>query len=127
MGLQALLAPDPPRRIPGHRVMSVSLRTLHLVTFGILVGGHVFDIDPSRLIVALAATIASGSGLVALELLSTFDWLRTVKGLAVVVKLLLLALIPAFWEQRVAILIAAVVFASVVSHMPGRFRHARLF
>jgi hypothetical protein len=127
MRFKNLLAPDPPRRIPGHRVMSVSLRTVHLATFGILVGGHVFDVEASRLIAFLAATVASGAGLVALELASTFDWLRTVKGLAVIAKLALLALIPVFWEHRVVMLVAAVVFASVVSHMPGRFRHARLF
>jgi hypothetical protein len=127
MSLRRLLAPDPPRRIPGHRAMSVSLRALHLVTFGILVGGHVFDVDPSRLVAFLAATVATGVALVALEVASTFDWLRTVKGLAVVVKVLLLASIPLFWEQRVVILVAAIVFAAVVSHMPGRYRHARVF
>lgn len=107
--------------------MSVSLRALHLVTFGVLVGGHVFDVEPSRLIAFLVATVASGFGLVALELASTFDWLRTVRGLAVVAKLLLLSTIPFFWEHRVAILVAAIVFAAVTSHMPGRYRHARVF
>ncbi len=107
--------------------MTVSLRSLHTVTFSVLVGGHVFAVDPSRLFVFLVATLASGAGLVALELAVTFDWLRTVKGLAVVVKVLLLCTILLFWEHRVAILVATIVLASVASHMPGRYRHARVF
>jgi hypothetical protein len=107
--------------------MSVSLRTVHLLAFGVLVGGHVFDVEPRRLVGVLIATLASGAGLVILELLVTFDWLRTVKGLAVVAKLLLLCLVPIFWQHRVAILVAAIVLASVTSHMPGRYRHAKVF
>ena len=41
----------------------------------------------------------------------------------VLVKLLLLAVIPFFWQYRVPLLLAIVVVASVGSHMPSRFRH----
>ncbi len=120
---RSLLFPDPPRRIPAHRAISIALRTAHLASFGTLLGGHVFDVDHSRLLPLLLATIATGAGLMALELASTCAWLFMGKGVAVLLKLLLLAMIPLFWEHRVSILLVVVVIASVGSHMPSRFRY----
>ncbi len=121
--LGTLLFPDPPRRVPGHRAIGIALRTAHLASFGPLLGGHFFDVEPSRLLPLLLATIATGAGLVALELASTCTWLFMGKGVLVLVKLLLLAAIPVFWEHRLWILLLVVVVASVGSHMPSRFRH----
>lgn len=123
MRVKAFLFPDPPRRIPAHRGLGVALRTAHLVAFGVLLGGHVFAVEPSRLVPFLIATLASGALLMALELASTCSWVLQGKGAGVMLKLLLLALVPAFWEQRVAILVIVVVVAGVSSHMPSRFRH----
>jgi hypothetical protein len=118
-----LLCPTLPRRIPGHRALGIALRTVHIATFGTLLGGHVFAADPDRLWPFLAATALSGLALVALELASTCEWLLEGRGLAVAAKLAVLAAVPLFWEQRVALLLAVVVIASVTSHMPARFRH----
>ena len=123
MSLRTLLFPDPPRRIRGHRALAVALRTAHLMTFGTLVGGHLFDVEPSRLFPFLLATLATGIALMALELASTCAWLFLGKGVAVLLKLLLLLTVPFFWEHRVAILLAVIVVASVGSHMSSRFRH----
>lgn len=121
--LATLLFPDPPRAIPAHRGLGVALRTAHLACFGTLLGGHVFDVEAGRLVPFLMATIATGAALMALELASTCAWLFLGKGIMVLVKLLLLLMIPFFWEHRVALLLATVVVASVGSHMPARFRH----
>lgn len=61
-----------------------------------------------------------------LEIVSTCAWLWMGKGVAVLLKLLLLSTVPFFWESRVAILLAVVVVASVGSHMSSRFRHYSL-
>lgn len=82
-----------------------------------------FDVDDSRLLPFLLATIATGAGLMALELASSCAWLFMGKGVAVLLKLLLLAMIPLFWEHRVSILLVVVVIASVGSHMPSRLRY----
>jgi len=124
--LTRLLFPDPPRPIPAHRPFGIALRTTHLMCFGTLVGGHVFDVEPARLRPFLIATIATGVALMALELISTCAWLFLGKGLMVLAKLLLLLMIPLFWEHRVALLLTTVVVASVGSHMPARFRHYSL-
>lgn len=112
--------------IPARRLLNVALRTAHLMTFGALLGGHLFDIEHSRLFPFLVATILSGAGLMALEMASTCAWLFMGKGLAVVAKLLLLASIPLLWEHRVVLLLLTVALASVGAHMPARFRHYSL-
>lgn len=119
-----LLCPDPPRRIPFHRWLGILFRTVHLLAVGTLLGGHVFDVESTRLVPFLAAAIVTGAALVALELASTCAWLGMGKGVAVLLKLGLLLLVPVFWEHRVALLVAATVVAGVASHMPARYRHA---
>ena len=119
----ATLFPEPPRRVPAHRALSIGLRTAHLATLAALLGGHLFDVDHARLLPWLYATIASGAGLMALEVVVSCAWLSTGKGLAVLVKLSLLAVVPWCWAWRVPILFVVVVLASVAAHMPRRFRH----
>ncbi len=123
MAVHALLFPDPPRRIPAHRWLGVVLRTIHIAAFGILLGGHVFDVPASRLVPFLVVAIASGAGLMALELWATCLWLAMGKGVAVVAKLIVIALVPFFWNARVPLLLAVVVIASIAAHMPSRLRH----
>jgi len=108
------------------RALSVCCRTVHLAGFAVLLGGHVWDVEPARLVPALWATIASGAALAVLEALPDGRWLLEVRGLLVLLKLGLLALVPLAWAHRVALLMAVVVVASVGSHMPRRFRHAVL-
>ena len=38
------------------RAWNIALRTAHLAAMGVLLGGHAFDVDPERLMVALADT-----------------------------------------------------------------------
>ncbi len=96
------------------------------MTFGALVGGHLFEVDPGRLLPFLVATAASGAALMALECWATSEWLFMGKGLAVLLKLGLLALIPVFWEHRLLLLFGIIGVASVGAHMPSRFRHRSL-
>jgi len=117
------LAPDPPRRVPHARAWNVALRTLHLMAFGILVGGHFWGVPAEPLYPALWITVASGAALMGLEIYQNAQWLFLVKGLAVLAKLALLLLVPFFWEARVPLLLAVVALSSVGAHMPARFRH----
>ena len=116
-------APDPPRRVPHARAWNVALRTLHLMAFGILVGGHFWGVPAEPLYPALWITVASGAALMGLEIYQNAQWLFLVKGLAVLAKLALLLLVPFFWEARVPLLLAVVALSSVGAHMPARFRH----
>jgi hypothetical protein len=121
--LKHVLFPEPSRVVPAHRLLGVALRTAHILTFSVLLGGHLFESESAQLVPFLVGAIASGAGMMALELASTCAWLFMGKGLAVLIKLALLALVPFFWDQRVAILVLVVIVASVGAHMPSRFRH----
>ncbi|MFQ5945940.1 MAG: hypothetical protein ACE5NC_06760 [Anaerolineae bacterium] len=125
--LRGWLFPTRGRLLPGARVWSVGLRTVHLAAFGILLGGHVFTVDPERLLPALWLTVLSGVGLIAVEVCGEgLYWLFLGKGIAVMVKLALLLAIPVFWEARVVLLLLVVTVASVSSHMSSRYRHYSL-
>ena len=111
------------RRVPHERAWNVGLRTLHLMAFGVLLGGHFWDVQAELLLPTLALTVASGAALMGLELYKSVHWLFLVKGLAVLAKLALLLLVPLFWEARVPLLLAVVALASIGAHMPARYRH----
>jgi hypothetical protein len=126
MTLRHVLLPNPPRRLPGARAWNVTARTIHLAATGTLVGGHVFGVPAADLLPWLWVAAASGAALLAIEVYGSLDWLLQLGGLAVVVKLALLCVIPFAWGARVPLLFAVVAIAGVGSHMPGRFRHYSL-
>lgn len=107
----------------GNRALRVVLRTVHLLGFSVLFGGHWFGLPRAELVPWLYCTVLSGAGLAALELRAGFDWVLQLAGGLVLAKLVLLALVPAFWELRVALLAAVMVLGSVGSHMPAALRH----
>jgi hypothetical protein len=126
MDLRAVLLPEPRRRLPHARAWNVGARTVHLGATGVLLGGHFFGIEAETLLPWLAAAIASGAVMLAVEIYSSFDWLAELGGLAVVLKVALLCVIPFAWSARVPILFAVVLVAGIGSHMPGKYRHYSL-
>lgn len=118
-----LLFPDSPRRIPCERGINIALRSAHLMTTSLLVGGHAFDVAPYRLILMLYLTIASGAGLIAMELYRSCRWIYLLKGVLVELKLALLIAAGVWWDHRAPLLLLVVLLASVGSHLPARFRY----
>lgn len=106
--------------------MRTSLRTLHLITVGMLYGGHVYEVEPMRLVPALVGVLASGGALAAFEIWRAPIWLVQIRGAATFAKLVLMAGAGAAWELRVPLLTLALVIGSVSSHMPGRWRYHSL-
>jgi hypothetical protein len=122
----AVLFPTVPRHLPHARGLGITFRTAHLITSSILLGGHVFNAAPDRLILCLYLTIASGIGLIALELYRSCQWIYQGMGVMTEIKLALLIAAGAWWNARVPLLILVVVLGSVGSHMPARYRHYSL-
>ncbi len=116
-----LLAPR--REVRGARWVRTSLRTLHIAAVGALYGGHVYGVEPARLVPALAGVLASGGALALFEIWRAPVWLVQVRGVATFAKLALMAAAGALWELRVPLLTLALVIGSVSSHMPGRWRY----
>jgi hypothetical protein len=121
--LHDILFPDVPRQFPHNRGLSIALRTLHLIGGSILLGGHVFQGEAERLLPALMLTVASGAGLIILELYRSCDWAYQGMGILVILKTALTAVAGLWWEQRVALLLGVVILGSIGSHMPARYRH----
>jgi hypothetical protein len=105
------------------RAWNIAMRTAHLGAMGVLLGGHAFDVERSRLLVALWLTVGTGIVLAALEAGPRLVWFHQGRGLMTIAKLVLVALVPAFWQYRLVILLAVVALGSVGSHMPARYRY----
>ena len=125
--LKRILFPLEKRRWKGSRALRVALRTVHLLSFSVLFGGHWFGLPQAELVPWLRWTIFSGAGLIAIELWTGFDWIFQLACAFVAVKIVLLLLIPVFWAHRVALMAVVIVIGSVGSHMPGPLRHFCLF
>src|SRR3970282_634317 len=126
--LRYWLFPERMRFLPRSRAVSIAFRPLHLAAFGILLGGHAFELHTDRLLLYLWLTILSGIGLIALEMYAVgLYWLGLGKGIMGLVKVALPLLTPFFGNARVPLLLLVGGIASVGSHMPARYRHYSLF
>ena len=125
--LKRILFPPEKRRWKGSRALRVALRTVHLLSFSVLFGGHWFGLPKTELLPWLYWAVFSGAGLIAVELWTGFDWIFQLSCAFVCVKVLILLLIPMFWPHRAALMAAVIVIGSVGSHMSGQLRHFYLF
>jgi hypothetical protein len=105
------------------RALNIALRTAHIATMGLLLGGHAFQVAPERLRLGLWLTVGTGVALAAVESGLRPLWLHQGRGLATLLKVALLLAVPLAWDQRLPILLVVVVIASIGSHMPSRFRY----
>lgn len=124
--LLRLFFPEKLRNFPQRRNVRMGLRTIHILTTGILLGGHVFNQPVAILEPWLFAAIASGLLLLLTDLHASVTILLEFRGMVALLKIALVCLIPFFWEQRVFLLIVVLTIGAVSSHMSGKVRHRRL-
>jgi hypothetical protein len=108
------------------RTLRTTLRTLHVLAFGAYYGGHVFDVSTERLFPALVAVVMTGGLFALFEAWSSPVWLHQLRGVCTYVKIVLLASVAVFWEQRIWILTFIVVLGVVAAHAPSRLRYYSL-
>jgi len=121
--LFALLFPARYRYLPASRLLNVSLRSLHILGFSVFTGGYWFGQPNSELAPWLWLAMVSGGLMVLIELYGSFSFVVELRGLAVFLKLGLLALVPVAGERGLWLLATVIVLASVTSHMRGKYRH----
>jgi hypothetical protein len=103
------------------------LRTWHILSFSILVGGIFFHQSHTSLRVWVFATIISGAALFAVDLYGSLYALFEIRGASIVLKILMLLMIPFVgYQQQVSLLFVIIVISSIVSHSTRRFRHRSL-
>ena len=122
----SVLFPDKPRHLPYRRTIRISFRALHILCAGVLLGGHIFNQPVVVLEPWLWGTVMTGLVILLTDIHSSMAFFFELRGIAVLLKVILLLLIPVFWEQRIALLIAVLLVGAVSSHLPKRYRH-RLF
>ena len=121
--LKSFLFPKPKRDFPNQRWVRISVRTWHLLSMGYLLGGTAHGLALAEQPIGVWNTFASGAVFMALELYASCIWLFQLKGLAVIVKLLLLGAALASSGSGLPYLIVAVVIGGISSHMPGKYRY----
>lgn len=122
--IRALL-PDSPRYLRGERWLNIALRALHLVGVAGIGGGFLFDQDPALWKAYWYLSLATGIALTGLYLWSTCAWLFELKGLAIVIKVLLLAIALAWPAARAELFITLVILSGLIAHAPARIRGYR--
>jgi hypothetical protein len=101
----------------------VALRTLHIVTMAIVLGGVAWGVPEERLHHFFVLTAISGVLLLAIDLFRSCVFLYQGAGVAALVKLALLGLGYHLPGSRLEFYLAATVVGSVGSHMSGAWRH----
>ena len=107
-----------------YRWVSVVLRSIHIATMGVVLGGVFLGAGHEALSAFIWAVVLSGCLMLGLDVCKCPRVLLQLNGLAVLLKLLLLAAgVFVFPTQQFAWYLAATLVASVASHMPGHWRH----
>jgi hypothetical protein len=121
--LEALLLPATPRHFRWARPAQLVLRSLHIAAMALVVGGIPFGADFQALRVPILVTVMSGVLLFAIDLARDMAILVQGSGVAVLLKLGLLAAGAFQPAARLPWYLAATLVASIGSHMPGSWRH----
>lgn len=122
-----ILFPLTPRDFPGRRALRSLLRTVHIFTIGILLGGHVFAQPDFILFPWAIAAVLTGLLMLATDLHASFAFILEVRGVAVLCKIFLTLLVAVFPQHAFILLTTVLVIGSISSHMPGRYRHRLLW
>ncbi|HYW04898.1 MAG TPA: hypothetical protein VFA86_13235 [Gammaproteobacteria bacterium] len=117
------LFPAQSRKFPGQRWVNISLRTCHLLGVAGIGGGFLYHAPESAWTPYLWLAVASGAGMVAIQAWSNGIWLIQVRGLAVLAKLVLLALAAWAGASRGTVLVCVIAISGVISHAPGNVRY----
>jgi len=105
------------------RVLDIILRTGHIAVGGILLGGFVFDVPYFDLHLWHWLTIATGVGLLLLELRHSLNWPHQGRGIMGIFHMGLPGIVHLRPDLAVPLLWATMVLGSVGSHMPRWLRH----
>lgn len=117
------LFPARRRSFPYRRSIRLALRSLHLLSGGVLLGGVIFDQSWELLRIWWLLMALSGLLLFLTDLYATLAIAFQVSGVAVLLKIVLVAAIGLAPAYALHLLTAALLIGSITSHMPGNLRH----
>lgn len=126
LSLKRILFPRESRFFRGQRWVNIGLRSLHLIGLAGLGGGFLYPAAGDHWRLYFELLIWSGIGLSVISVWNNGIWLLQLRGQAILLKLLLLALIPHLPEWRITLLLAIILISGVVSHAPASVRYYSL-
>ena len=122
--LYRLFFPEVYRQVPHRRLLLSILRAMHILSFSIVVGGMFFNQANDFIFPWVMTVVISGILMFALDLFVSCVALFEIRGIAMLVKILLLLLIPITEGLlQISILFIVVIFSSIVSHTTRKIRH----
>ena len=117
------LFPRSTREFRGKRWVKIALRTLHLVGVAGIGGGFLYGAAVENWRVYLYLTLLSGAAMTVLEIWSNGIWLLQLRGIAVMVKLGLMAVLALWPVADAALFIVIIVISGAIAHAPGAVRY----
>ena len=112
---------------PMIRWIRTAMRSLHIPAFGLVMGAWWLGQTEQAMGWPMTASALTGLLLGGLFFFQSQVWLLELRGVVMAVKLLALAALPHLGTEGGLWLLFVVAFiASMVSHMPGRYRHFRV-
>jgi hypothetical protein len=99
------------------------LRAAHVLPAAGLLGAHLFAVPESVAAPWWHATLLTGLVLLLLDLHESATFLLQIRGLVVIVKLVLIAVLPGLGGYAAWALGAVLLVSVVSSHAPGRVRY----
>jgi len=115
--------PDPPRDFPFRRALRTTLRALHILCGGVLLGAYLFQQPAETVHLWLALAIASGVLMFFTDLHATLAVLFEWRGVIVLVKLILLVLVAWYPDFAVLLLTLILMLGTFISHVSRKIRH----
>ncbi len=127
MMLHKVLFPGESRIFAGQRWVNVILRTLHLVGLAGVGAGFFYQVMDDSWRLFLYLTLVSGGALMLISIWSNGIWLIQLRGQAILLKLLLLAIMPLFPDLKALLFVIVIVISGLISHAPANTRCYSLF
>ena len=107
--------------------MKILLRATHVPCAGILTAAYLFDAGASSRTAWMVGTVVSGLLILLLDLHETGVFLLQVRGLVVLGKIVLLAMLPLLDAYRVPLLVGLLAISVLASHAPSGVRYYLVF
>ncbi len=116
----------PPRKrdFAGKRWLKIGLRTAHLMGLAGIGGGYFYRVDSALWLPFLWLIIVSGVLMLLVEVWSHGIWLLQLRGLAIILKIMLLGVGATLPDSLDPLLMMVIILISgVIAHAPGRLRY----
>ncbi len=109
------------------RWSKISLRTLHLLAVAGAGGGILFGLEKQLWINYWWLALASGALMMLMDIVANPVWIVQVRGLVIMFKLVLLALLGSYPAWDSFLLAVIIIISAVISHAPGKLRYYSLY